>query len=68
VLCGHYLNVDSDVDHNLQVDSMSRGSLFTHKLDSYLDSNLVKWCSVNRAYMTLVTCMGEHPVAQIHIT
>jgi hypothetical protein len=45
VLCGHYLNVDSDVDHNphLQVDSIrtgiarSRGNLFSHKLDSYLE-------------------------------
>jgi hypothetical protein len=39
VLYGHYLNVDSDVDHNphLQVDSIwSRGNLFTHKLDLYL--------------------------------
>jgi hypothetical protein len=42
MLCGHYLNVDFDVDHNphLQVDSIwigtwyrSRGNLFTHKLD-----------------------------------
>jgi hypothetical protein len=28
----------------------ARGNLFTHKLDSYLDSDLVKWRSVNRAY------------------